>query len=116
MARKRVHEIAKAQGVASKELIAALQAAGVEIKAAAASVEETVALDALKSAAGNGATPPPIPPRRPAAASAASTPAKPAPKPDGGSTPADDKPVRPVRPPEGQPAAGAAERASAGGS
>jgi translation initiation factor IF-2 len=55
MARKRVHEIAKAQGVTSKELIAALQAAGVEVKAAASSVEEQVALDALGRTSG-GAT------------------------------------------------------------
>ena len=40
MAKKRVHEIAKAQGVSSKELLAALKAAGVEAKAAASSVEE----------------------------------------------------------------------------
>jgi len=54
MAKKRVHEIAKAKGVTSKEVIAALQAAGVEVKAAASSVEEKVALDAL--AAANGGT------------------------------------------------------------
>ena len=35
MAKKRVHEIAKAQGVTSKELLAALNAAGIEAKAAA---------------------------------------------------------------------------------
>ena len=49
MAKKRVHEIAKAQGIKSKELLAALNAAGVEAKAAASSVEEQVALDALKA-------------------------------------------------------------------
>ena len=51
MAKKRVHEIAKAQGVTSKDLLAALNAAGVEAKAAASSVEEQVALDALKGGA-----------------------------------------------------------------
>ncbi len=58
MAKKRVHEIAKAQGVTSKELLAALKAAGVEAKAAASSVEETEALQALsgsKAADGDGA-------------------------------------------------------------
>src|ERR687897_482573 len=50
MARKRVHEIAKAQGVTSKEVLAALNAAGVEAKAAASSVEEDVALKALQAA------------------------------------------------------------------
>ena len=38
MSKKRVHEIAKAQGVTSKELLAALKSAGVEAKAAAASL------------------------------------------------------------------------------
>ncbi len=47
MAKKRVHEIAKARGLTSKEVIAALNAAGVEVKAAASSVEEDVALKAL---------------------------------------------------------------------
>src|SRR5919202_2300657 len=47
MARKRVHEIAKAQGLTSKQVLAALQAAGIEAKAAASSVEEDDALRAL---------------------------------------------------------------------
>ena len=54
MAKKRVHEIAKAQGVSSKELLAALKAAGVEAKAAASSVEEGEAVKAIKAAKGNG--------------------------------------------------------------
>ncbi len=53
MAKKRVHEIAKAQGLSSKELLAALKKAGIEAKAAASSVEEA---DALKALSGNGAT------------------------------------------------------------
>jgi translation initiation factor IF-2 len=52
MAKKRVHEIAKAQGLPTKELLAKLQAAGIEAKAAASSVDEDVALSAL---AQNGA-------------------------------------------------------------
>jgi translation initiation factor IF-2 len=57
MARKRVHEIAKAQGLTSKEVLAALKAAGIEAKAAASSVEEEEALKALTAAeAGDGAT------------------------------------------------------------
>ena len=48
MAKKRVHEIAKAQGLSSKELLAALKAAGIEAKAAASSVEEADALKALR--------------------------------------------------------------------
>jgi len=54
VAKKRVHEIAKAQGVSSKELLAALKAAGVEAKAAASSVEEADALTAISAAKGNG--------------------------------------------------------------
>ena len=52
MAKKRVHEIAKAQGLSSKDLLAALKAAGIEAKAAASSVEESDALKALKTAKG----------------------------------------------------------------
>jgi translation initiation factor IF-2 len=50
VARKRVHEIAKAKGLTSKEVLAALKAAGIEAKAAQSSVEESEALAALKSA------------------------------------------------------------------
>jgi translation initiation factor IF-2 len=55
MARKRVHEIAKAQGLSSKEVLAALQAAGIEATAAASSVEEQEALKALASNGGAAA-------------------------------------------------------------
>ncbi len=56
MSRKRVHEIAKEQGVSSKELLGKLQAAGVEAKAVASSVEESDALRALADG-GNGSAP-----------------------------------------------------------
>ena len=56
MAKKRVHEIAKAEGLSSKELLAALKAAGVEAKAAASSVEEADAKKALAAAKGDGGT------------------------------------------------------------
>ncbi len=55
MAKKRVHEIAKAQGLSSKDLLAALKVAGIEAKAAASSVEEADALKALQAAKGDGA-------------------------------------------------------------
>ena len=58
VAKKRVHEIAKAQGVTSKELLAALKAAGIEAKAAASSVEESDALQALSGPKGDGGGPP----------------------------------------------------------
>ncbi len=73
MAKKRVHEIAKAQGVSSKELLAALKAAGVEAKAAASSVEEADALKAIAAAKGRrrraatGPRPKPKPAAKPAA-------------------------------------------------
>jgi translation initiation factor IF-2 len=50
MSKKRVHEIAKAQGLSSKDLLEKLHAAGVEVKTASSSVEEAVVLEAL----GNG--------------------------------------------------------------
>src|SRR6266550_6083406 len=40
MAKKRVHEIAKERGISSKEVIATLQKAGLDVKAAASSVDE----------------------------------------------------------------------------
>ena len=40
MAKKRVHEIAKERGISSKEVLAVLQAAGLDVKAAASSVDE----------------------------------------------------------------------------
>ena len=57
MAKKRVHEIAKARGLTSKEVIAALNQAGVEVKAAASSVDEDVALEALGANGGGSSAP-----------------------------------------------------------
>jgi translation initiation factor IF-2 len=98
VAKKRVHEIAKAQGVSSKELLDALKAAGVEAKAAASSVEEADALKAISAAKGNGG------------AEAKKAPAKPAPQ--AGQAPAQPKPrntsTKPVR-------AGGAQQGGGGG-
>jgi translation initiation factor IF-2 len=96
LARKRVHEIAKAQGLTSKEVLAALRDAGVEAKAAASSVEEDVALKALAAADGGGdAVPTERPPQpaaeRPAATTEPAAEARPAPA-------RAEKPARPVRP------------------
>jgi translation initiation factor IF-2 len=83
MSKKRVHEIAKEQGLSSKELLERLKAAGVEAKAAASSVEEAVALKALANgstpaAAANGAngiaSAPTPAPAKPAAAAAPAQP------------------------------------------
>jgi translation initiation factor IF-2 len=90
MSKKRVHEIAKEQGISSKELLERLAAAGIAAKAAASSVEES---EALRAIGGNGATatatapkpapakqaapPAPEPAGRPAAATAPSAPTPP---------------------------------------
>jgi translation initiation factor IF-2 len=79
VAKKRVHEIAKAQGLSSKELLAALKKAGIEAKAAASSVEEADALKAL----GNGN-------------SAAASKPKPAAAPKADPAPAAAKPATPA--------------------
>jgi translation initiation factor IF-2 len=89
MAKKRVHEIAKEQGLTSKELIAKLQAAGIEVKAAASSVEET---EALKALGGNGAAP--------------KTEARP-PKPEAAASQGDGQPPAPEAPPADSPEGGA---------
>jgi translation initiation factor IF-2 len=92
VAKKRVHEIAKQRGLTSKEVLAALNAAGVEATAAASSVEEEVALKALAANGGDGAQ----------AESDAKAPAKSPPKPKAAG---DGKP-----PPEEAPAkSGAAD-------
>src|SRR6476619_7609908 len=98
MAKKRVHEIAKSQGMTSKEVLAKLQAAGLEVKAAASSVEEA---DALKVLNGNGAAP--------AAEKPAAKPA--APKADGqaaappaAATPQPTAPAKPAAAPTPPPA------------
>jgi translation initiation factor IF-2 len=64
MAKKRVHEIAKERGMPSKEVIAKLQAAGFDVKAAASSVDEADVKRAFDGppagdgASGNGASEP----------------------------------------------------------
>src|SRR4051794_6704568 len=81
MAKKRVHEIAKEQGVTSKELLASLKAAGIDAKAAASSVDEAAALEALRAngAAGDGKAEAPAKPKaQPAAAQPEPAPAQPA--------------------------------------
>jgi len=90
MAKKRVHEIAKQQGLTSKEVLAKLNAAGIEAKAAASSVEEAEALAAL----GNGAAPADGKADAKAAAAATKT-----------AKPKDDPPAEPAAK-DGEPPAG----------
>ncbi|MBA2636636.1 MAG: translation initiation factor IF-2 N-terminal domain-containing protein, partial [Solirubrobacterales bacterium] len=79
MAKKRVNELAREHDIPAKEVVAKLQAAGIEVKASASAVDEDMALAALAGKplprAGNGkATPakpevaaPSRPPRAPRA-------------------------------------------------
>ena len=114
MATKRVHEIAKQRGVPSKEILAALKAAGLEVTTAASSVEEAEAAKVLgagvasKSAAKAPAAKPAAAKKntaatakKPAAAAKeAPAAAKKAPKAAAagtGSNGQGDQPVRPVR-------------------
>ncbi len=115
MSKKRVHEIAKEQGLSSKELLERLKAAGIEAKAAASSVEESAALKALGiPAASNGApaqTPAeqaPAAPRAPAAKAEApaGAPAPEAPAPAAAAAAAPGTATAP--PPAGAPATGPA--------
>ncbi len=110
MAKKRVHEIAKAQGVSSKELLAALKAAGVEAKAAASTVEEADALKAIAAAKGNGGAgtakkaPAAAGGKAAPAAPKAAAPAKPAAKP--AASKGSQTSTKPVRPAGSQQGAG----------
>ncbi len=91
MATRRVHEIAKEQNLSSRELLEALRAAGLEVTAAASSVDEDEALRILKSASESPTerqAKSPTKPRTPAAlrqkpapSAAAKAPAPPAPTP-----------------------------------
>ncbi len=98
--KKRVHEIAKEQGMTSKELLEKLHAAGVDAKAAASSIDESAALKVLGS---NGAsapappvTSPPPSPAPVAGASEAPTPAS-APETPTDAAKAEAERVRPTR-------------------
>jgi translation initiation factor IF-2 len=106
VAKKRVHEIAKAQGLESKEVLAALKSAGIEAKAAASSVEEADALKAIQAAKGNGGAA--VAEVKPATAHAPATKPAPAQKPAAKPSAASKGPVRPA----GKPSAGGGAAAS----
>ncbi len=128
MSKKRVHEIAKEQGITSKELLAKLAAAGVQAKAAASSVDEDAALKALGldgaaasngAPSGNGSAPAPkpaaaepAPPAPPAAAPAPPAPAAAAaqapPQPASQAAPAQPSPAAPADAQAAAPQAAAA--------
>ena len=68
MAKKRVHEIAKEQGITSKEAVALLQKAGLEVKSHASTVEEADAARVFSNGAKAAAEPAPAKAEKPAAA------------------------------------------------
>jgi translation initiation factor IF-2 len=112
--KKRVHEIAKERGLSSGEVIAALKAAGVEVKAAASSVEEETAAKALAANGGERAAtsaPERPPAANPSAGDGAGT-ARPATPPADGRAGQAQRPVRPVQSgqPAGAPGAGGGQR------
>jgi translation initiation factor IF-2 len=128
MSKKRVHEIAKEQGLSSKELLEKLHAAGVEAKAAASSVEEALALKALAGAssapaAKNGtapaatasapAAPAPAAPSKPAAESAPAPTAKAVAPAPAAAAPAPAATPPPAAPASTAPAAGPAASTAA---
>jgi translation initiation factor IF-2 len=80
MPKKRVHELAKERGMSGKDLLAKLQAAGVDVKAVASAVDETVAKNALDG-------PPPAPPSTGNGDGAAPAAEKPAAEPDAAQQP-----------------------------
>jgi translation initiation factor IF-2 len=93
MAKKRVYEIAKEKGVSSKDLLEALRAAGVDVKAAASTVDEADAARALPAGAGSGNGQPP------AAAAAEGAPKQSQPKQaQPPKPPADGRPPQQARP------------------
>jgi len=96
VSKKRVHEIAKANDISSKDLLVVLNAAGINVKVAASSVDEDAANAALAAAK---APKEPEPAAKPAPKAAA--PAK--------AAPASQKPVKPAGSP-GSPAGGAAAK------
>jgi translation initiation factor IF-2 len=118
VAKKRVHEIAKAHDLSSKEVLAALKAAGVDAKVAASNVDEDAAAKAISAARGNGAklgtaaSKSPAAPKQAAPAPAAKSAAPaagnakaPAPK-----ASASTKPVRPAGTPQQGGAGGGAKK------
>jgi translation initiation factor IF-2 len=108
MAKKRVHEIAKEKGISSKEVLAVLQGAGLDVKAAASSVDEADVARAF----GNGAK---AEAPEPSAQSSEPEP-EPAPRGDG-EQPAQRPPARGERPARPRPTRGgrAGEQAPGGG-
>jgi translation initiation factor IF-2 len=118
MAKKRVHEIAKERGISSKEVIAVLQKAGLDVKASASSVDENDIAMAFSNGKKQDAAPAsrgdrggPAPSQRPGAARPPQQqPGGQAPQggggPEGGQPPSSGGGERPQRPTRGGPPGG----------
>ncbi|HEX4108882.1 MAG TPA: translation initiation factor IF-2 [Solirubrobacteraceae bacterium] len=78
MSKKRVHEIAKDHGLSSKELITKLRAGGLDVKAAASSVDEAAALRIIGANGAGGTSPAAEAPAAPAPTEQRAAPAPPA--------------------------------------
>jgi len=106
MAKKRVHEIAKEKGISSKEVLAILQKAGLDVKAAASSVDEADVARAFGNGAAAAESPAP-PQERPAAADGEKAPQG---QPARGERPARARPTRGGRVGEQSPGGGGRRR------
>ncbi|HEU4979244.1 MAG TPA: translation initiation factor IF-2 N-terminal domain-containing protein, partial [Solirubrobacteraceae bacterium] len=104
MAKKRVHEIAKEQGMSSSDVLVKLRAAGLEVTAAASTVEEDEALRALRSngSGAKAAAKPAAPAQRAAAAGARTAPPRQAAAPPA-AEPAAPQRARRIFEPDGPP-------------
>jgi translation initiation factor IF-2 len=110
---RRVHEIAKEQGVTTKELLTRLRAAGVEVKSASSNVDDAVALrvlgDGTAAAAPAG---PAAPSAAPKAAGATEAKPKPAPAPQAAASDPQPAASQPAPPTSGEPAQPSGEGAA----
>jgi translation initiation factor IF-2 len=77
MTKKRVHEIAKEQNLPSKELLEKLKSAGISVKTASSSVEESAALAAIQNGASSAKPSAPQPTAKVSPAKASSAKASP---------------------------------------
>jgi len=94
---KRVHQIAKERGLASKDVLERLRAAGIDVKAASSNVDEDVALKVLGngdgSAAAAAAPKPPAAAPAPARQAVTPSPSPAPPAPDGAASRAAEPPA-----------------------
>nr|MBA2240901.1 translation initiation factor IF-2 N-terminal domain-containing protein [Solirubrobacterales bacterium] len=104
MPKKRVHEIAKSEGIPSKQIIAALQKAGLDVKASASSVDEEVVLRVLRTGSAEDPAAAKARPEAESKAKAAATEAANGASSSAGQANGQGRPVRPVRPAEGEAA------------